>query len=382
LEKVTENVAMNVPRGERIAPVDGLRALAVMGVIWMHVWMLCDTPRLSVGHWGSFSFDVQRLISVFGTGVDLFFVLSGFCLYLMYIPKKTEWSWKSYGSFIKRRWLRLGPAFYVAALVSALGIWWLGRPFPWKDLLAHSVFAHTFFEHTNRLNPPFWSLATEWHFYIILPLVIWATFRWRFWPVLTLLMVSSFLFRIWMYMQPAATVWFWRWQLPPKLIEFGWGICMARLFVNGIRPPALLRGAGGFVVALCITFLGRLLATAEIVRGAGRWAPVSFIFSEPILTLGYALMLWNVISSPSLFSRLFSLPVVQTIGRWSYSLYLWHFWPAYFFAKVMTARFGPTLLAQYITFSLEMLVVLIVGKLSYNWLEEPYFNRWRKKGDV
>jgi len=39
------------PKTHRIAPVDGLRAVAVLGVIWAHVWAFSGTPSLSVGHW-------------------------------------------------------------------------------------------------------------------------------------------------------------------------------------------------------------------------------------------------------------------------------------------------------------------------------------------
>ena len=167
---MTENL-LKAP-SKRIAPVDGLRAVAVLGVIWAHVWAFCGTPKLSIGHWGSFSLDVQRVIAPVGTGVDLFFVISGFCMYLMYFRKQTEWSRGGYGTFIKRRWLRLAPGFYTASAVCALAPCLIGLPFKWPALLTHLIFAHTLIPGAGYLAAPFWSLATEWHFYLILPCVL------------------------------------------------------------------------------------------------------------------------------------------------------------------------------------------------------------------
>jgi len=133
---------------------------------------------------GSLRLDLQRAVSLIGTGVDLFFVISGFCMYLLYIHKQKEWAWSGYIVFIKRRWLRLSPGLYTAAVVCAMGGWLAGRPFPWRDLLAHFGFLHTVLPGTGTLAAPLWSLATEWHFYLLLPLVLWGCVRWGFPPVL------------------------------------------------------------------------------------------------------------------------------------------------------------------------------------------------------
>ncbi|HEY9302611.1 MAG TPA: acyltransferase family protein [Phormidium sp.] len=102
----------------RIAPVDGLRAVAVFGVIWAHVWAFgSGIPVWSLGKIGSINLDLNRAISVIGTGVDLFFVISGFCMYLMYAQKQTKFAWNTYATFLKKRWLRIAPNYYVAALV-------------------------------------------------------------------------------------------------------------------------------------------------------------------------------------------------------------------------------------------------------------------------
>lgn len=143
----------------RIAPVDGLRAVAVLGVIWVHWAFGCGTPVWSLGKISSVNLDVNRAISAIGTGVDLFFVISG-CMYLMYAQKQTKFAWNTSATFLKKRWLRIAPNFYLAALVCAVGFLLVGKPFPWFDLLAHASFTQTLLPHTGTLAAPFWSLAT------------------------------------------------------------------------------------------------------------------------------------------------------------------------------------------------------------------------------
>jgi len=82
---------------------------------------------------------------------------------------------------------------------------------------------------------------------------------------------------------------------------------------------------------------------------------------------------------PVYFARALSHSVPQAIGRWSYSLYLWHWWPCYFIATSIAGRLGHTLLAQYLSLSVVLLFLIPAGWLSYQWLEAPYFRQSRAK---
>ena len=54
---------------QRIKPIDGLRAFAALGVIWIHAWMFCSNPALNI-----FSIDFYKIMAIAGNGVDFFFV--------------------------------------------------------------------------------------------------------------------------------------------------------------------------------------------------------------------------------------------------------------------------------------------------------------------
>jgi len=363
----------------RIAPVDGLRAVAVLGVIWAHVWLFCGNPVLSIGKIGSTNLDLHRIFSSVGTGVDLFFVISGFCMYLMYARKQTVFDWKAYIIFLKNRWLRIAPAFYVSALTCAIGIYLLGQPFPWLSLISHATFTYLWIPNLQGLAAPFWSLATEWHFYLLLPILIWAASRWRFVPVIAITMLISMIFRAWVYISPDNIEGLWKAQIPMRFIEFAWGMLIAYFYTNKNKIPKILSYEKGFLISLCIAYFGRLLMVTEVINFAGRLGFICKIFAEPILTLGYALILWNVIASNSIFSKSLSYSFPQKIGRWSYSLYLWHWYPCLWISQQVVKYLGKNIVSQHISFFLSLLILIPLSYLSYHYLEEPYFRKRNAK---
>jgi peptidoglycan/LPS O-acetylase OafA/YrhL len=363
----------------RIAELDGLRAIAVLGVVWVHVWTFCSNPTWSVGKLGSINLDLNRAIAILGQGVDLFFVISGFCMYLIYASKQNKFRLKEdFFPFLKKRWLRIAPAFYLAAIVCAFRYPFIGQPFPWLDLIAHASFTHIWIPNTVGLAAPFWSLATEWHFYLFLPFFIWGVSRYGFWTAISMTIISSIGFRLWMYTSPLEVQIFWKAQLPSRLVEFAGGICIAKLYVDKKIIPKFLSAEKGFLLALVITYCGRILMVAEVIKFAGHWGYVCQVFAEPILTLGYSLILWNVIGSTSIFSKALSCKALSAIGLWSYSMYLWHWYPCLWISVFLKNQFGSSTLLQYISLLLCLILLIPISWLSYTIIEAPYF-RYRSQ---
>ena len=158
------------------------------------------------------------------------------------------------------------------------------------------------------------------------------------------------------------------------LLAFIWGACVARLYLNDTPLPRVLSGWTGFIVAVAIAYLGRVLAMTAVVKFGGMAAPYLKVFSEPVLTLGYALMLWNVISSESVFRRWLRHSIPQAVGRWSYSLYLWHWWPTVWICGWARGEFGVTAVGQYLAFAAALAVLIPLSWLSYRLFEVPYFS--------
>jgi peptidoglycan/LPS O-acetylase OafA/YrhL len=157
---------------KHLPALDGIRGLAVLGVLIVHADVLLNTTR-QVEH-------VLVVLSEFGAyGVDLFFVLSGFLI--TGILLETKESPKYFSSFYARRFLRLFPVYYGYLLVVALIFpalhhairtsmtdygggwgWYLAYCSNWKP--GHGA--------SDPCLGHFWSLAVEEQFYLLWPAMI------------------------------------------------------------------------------------------------------------------------------------------------------------------------------------------------------------------
>jgi peptidoglycan/LPS O-acetylase OafA/YrhL len=146
--------------GRSMVQLDGLRALAVLAVLWSH-W--APTPWQFGLPWG--------------TGVQLFFVLSGFLITGILVdhrPSDTASGvermhvWRS---FYIRRTLRIFPLFYlVLALSLILGLGNIRHVWMWHALYLSNFYYFT--GHPLDAFQHFWSLAVEEQFYLVWPFLI------------------------------------------------------------------------------------------------------------------------------------------------------------------------------------------------------------------
>ena len=157
----------------RIRYIDGLRAIAVMGVFSHHV--LFFAPKY-------FPAMNNPALENFGRhGVELFFVLSGFCLAhptlaALYARGSANFDIVKYAA---RRLVRILPPYY-AAIVACSLILFVGRINPSYHVTAADISRQAVFldNHTTLVNPSFWTLAIEFRWYFIMPLAlaIWVKF--------------------------------------------------------------------------------------------------------------------------------------------------------------------------------------------------------------
>ena len=148
----------------RIFGLDLLRAIAIVLVVVSHCTYLLPefNTQLATG---------IRLLGA--TGVDLFFVLSGYLIGGILIKKihsgKTKW--KDLIHFWKRRWLRTLPNYFVVLILNVLIILW------YKETLVESVWLFgPFLQNFTTPHPNFfteaWSLSIEEYAYILLPIIL------------------------------------------------------------------------------------------------------------------------------------------------------------------------------------------------------------------
>ena len=110
------------PHDHTFPALDGLRGLAVSLVLLVHL-SAAMRAQIADGPVASFWSAVSPLSGMGGTGVHLFFVLSGFLLFLPYARTLLIGTRRpSSRRFYKRRLLRILPAYYVALGVVALAL--------------------------------------------------------------------------------------------------------------------------------------------------------------------------------------------------------------------------------------------------------------------
>jgi peptidoglycan/LPS O-acetylase OafA/YrhL len=307
--------------GRTMPALDGLRGLAIGGVLASH---FLDRWPLETGADRAF----LAVVGLGWSGVDLFFVLSGLLITGILVDTIGAPNW--WRSFLARRTLRIFPLYYLA-----LAVFWVAGPAaglidPWTlrrwgwwywSYLGNWAFAA---EQTIPALTHLWSLAVEEQFYLLWPLLVWlargrrlavvaaglfaagpllrfAIVAWSGWPVgsafrvtpgridqLALGALLAVLLRA-----PGGRAWLWRW----------W------------RPVALAGGLGFLALGLPRGPFDMHVAALEV-------------WSHTLLGLAYGGLLCAAVlgeGTGDRLQRLLRTRPLQVLGRYSYGLYMVHF---------------------------------------------------------
>ncbi|HLZ13833.1 MAG TPA: acyltransferase [Candidatus Acidoferrum sp.] len=174
------------PNKSRIPELDGIRGVAILSVLCFHY-----ISMEGLASPGSIADRLQRLVILGGTGVDLFFVLSGFLIGGILLDAKD--SPRFFATFYTRRFFRIFPVYYLwitayifVALFGgkrllALSHSGIAPPLNF-DVYSHYLFIQNFFlDRFHHLAGAWfdhtWSLAVEEQFYLVIPLLVWLFSR-------------------------------------------------------------------------------------------------------------------------------------------------------------------------------------------------------------
>ena len=164
--------------GKRLAALEGLRGYAALLVFFVHAFGLLltrlygtDPERLSIWDDTNAVRVVFMLLFRSTYGVDLFFVLSGLLMADMAIRR-----WPGPATFLRRRWLRIYPAYAASALVVAgVSALWFSPHYSATQAWANAFLLQGFCVlGIAAVNPVSWSLSFEAAFYLVVPLLALA----------------------------------------------------------------------------------------------------------------------------------------------------------------------------------------------------------------
>lgn len=376
----------------RVPEFDGVRGVAILLVVFEHfVWMG------SAADGGGFVLRVIRFAFPLGwTGVDLFFVLSGFLLGGILMDHRGSANY--FKVFYIRRFCRIFPLYYLWLGLTLLLLGWLfparSGPGWWAAMFengdlpgfpkwGYALFLQNFWSAKTYLFGPAWlmvtwSLAVEEHFYILLPLALRYLIPRK--PIGTLICVIALvpLFRTFLFLRH------------PEIFVYVLSPCRADALLLGVLCAYLVRDEGWrrrlechrdrLYLVFTILFLGMIyltvLAKGRTMSSIDSFEMVTFGFSW--IALFYACFLVIVATHRTgPMAGLMRVGLLRHFGIIAYGIYLIHLPLLHIaFGLILGTHYLPltTFTAAAITL-LAFLVTWLLAALSWNFLERPII-RW------
>ena len=286
--------------------VDGLRGIAVLAVIAFHANLYLP---------GGF------------TGVDVFFVISGF-LITGIISRDLATGRFTLAHFYERRVRRILPALFVTLLGVTLLSLTLSSPLRLHELgraLLYSAFFGTNFLFADGTNyfvqgdvgQPLlhtWSLSVEEQYYFAYPALV-AFFFWRRWYIGAFLLLASAV---------SLAVSEWQVHIAPKAAFYGTHARAWELFVGGLLASRRLHLVRSRLLLELIALVGALAIAMAFL--AFSWATPFPGVHALVPVLGASAIIYAGNCGPTLVNSALAVRPIVWVGLISYSLYLWH-WP-------------------------------------------------------
>jgi peptidoglycan/LPS O-acetylase OafA/YrhL len=275
---------------KRIPSLDGLRAISISLVVVGHLTGAGRMPNF--------------MASYAGTGVRIFFVISGYLITTILLEERSRTSTINLRQFYKRRAYRILPAAAVFMLFALVMYW---HELRWYDIGAMLLYVSNFDRARPWMVCHLWSLGVEEQFYFLWPSVLR---KWHRQSVAILLGV--------VVLAPIYSAACYHFKVPGG----GYGTfpavagnlaigCLLAIFDS--RIPKIRSWAA------CAMLLAVVLIPSYQAITPARTLFMLFVL-WPILHCSIAGLVLHVIQSPY---RILNLAPVMWLGRISYSLYLW-----------------------------------------------------------
>jgi peptidoglycan/LPS O-acetylase OafA/YrhL len=346
-----------------ITGLDGIRAIAVMAVLFYHAnfpWAL-----------GGF------------LGVETFFVLSGFLITSLLLVE-----WQSTNQIdLKRFWLRrarrLLPAVSLLLLaLPVLAVFFAPDALPRlkEDIPAALIYSTNwvyivrevpYFEAFGRppLLQQLWSLAVEEQFYLLWPLILLfllRTFKNNRSQLLTVILIMVAVSTAWMAALYSP-------DLDPLRVYYGTDTRAAGFLVGALlalmwSPWQVLREEGSLIPGAL--GLAGLLALMIIYNKLNEFQPFLYRGGILLTALASAFLIVGASTPGTFLSKWLEAGPLRWIGSRSYSIYLWH-WPVFMLTR---PGFDLALPTPWIRIG-QVAITFVLAELSYRWIETPVRQR-------
>ena len=357
---------MATKRGIQYIPaIDGLRALAVIAVMFYHL---------------GFSWIPGGFL-----GVDLFFVISGYVITRLLLDSIEQSGGLDLRGFYLARARRLLPAllFTVITTTIAIGIW---APDTIKRFITDLPFALTgtmnwwlvakeqdYFESIGR--PPLlqhtWSLAVEAQFYLVWPLILYFILK-RLGknriPFAALLIsaasgIALLIVSLSIDASNSSDVSHIYFGTDTHSIGLFLGAALAVSWIPQNFTTNVSKKAQDFIDGVGVFGFIGILATFLLINES---EPTLYKIAFPLAAIFGAAIIMSVVHPASRFAPILENPVLIWIGQRSYAIYLWH-WIIFQVTRPTVDLAGQT----WALYSLRILIVFALADISLRYVEMP-----------
>ncbi len=354
----------------RIKELDGIRGIAIILVLIWHYLVIQIQPGDSA--------TLGLLVKIFSlswSGVDLFFVLSGYLIVGILVDSKGSPTY--FRTFYVRRICRILPLYYLMVglfvLLPRIGFinndWLFAPELP---LASYFTLTQNFFMHGQGFGPNWlgvtWSLAIEEQFYLFIPLLIWALSRRKLTWFFVVAILAAPLLR-WHFGNLGAYV--FSFTRADSILMGGLVALLIRSRVTWIAVRGLYRHL--VVLAVVCLFAMAYLVT----RGAG----VGDVYLHFMLALFYSvLMILTLASRDRILNSFLSNRFLAWVGFRSYGIYLFHQPVSSFVNQVMKGSATPTIdrPSDLGVTMVSLFLVIVLSDLSYRYFEAFFLRIGRK----
>jgi peptidoglycan/LPS O-acetylase OafA/YrhL len=380
----------NIPAQGRIPELDGLRGLAILlVVVWHYFYFYPDSNHHPTAFLQKLYVYFERCIAIGWSGVDLFFVLSGFLIGGILLDVQTSQLY--FKTFYLRRFFRIIPIYYLwlilyvlLAVLSVVGGWHagaLGEPKIWYDVGAHFLFLQNLgFVHYSGVGAAWfvstWSLAVEEQFYLVAPSIVrWLSSRALVGFLVSVFLLTPFL-RVFVHNHFPQTV-----SLDPAYILMP---CRADCLAMGMLLAILWRKPQSHRWLqnnpLIIYLLGGIFLIGVVLLEAYSPSHHSMVMQSvgfSWIAIFFGLILILALASPrGPIASLARISWLHELGRVSYCLYIIHQAVNLFCHALLQPTPGGTagwkvLAVPTVAFGLSY----GIARLSWTFLEQPLLHR-------